>query len=119
MAQLCNAISPLLSQVASLEIYGSNLPQVQSQDDMGSMTLLNFLRPFPVVKHLYVHGELVSVIAHVLGTLTGDSAAQVLPVLRSICFDRRSASGSTQEVIEPFLVMRQLSDRPVALTRVG
>jgi hypothetical protein len=80
------------------------------------MTLQNFLHPFPVVEHLYVFGELVSVIAHVLGTLTGESATQVLPVLRSISFKERRPSGSIQEVIEPFLVMRQLSDRPVAFS---
>src|SRR6266851_2972178 len=97
MARLCNDISPLLSQVASLELHGFKLPQVQSQDDMESMTLQNFFRPFPVVEHLYVFGELVSVIAHVLGTLTGDSAAQVLPVLRSISFEERRPSGSIQE----------------------
>jgi hypothetical protein len=116
MARLCNDISPLLSQVTSLEIHGFKLPRVQSQDDMESMTLQNFFRPFPAVKHLFVFRELVSVISHVLGTLTGESAAQVLPVLRSISFEEWLPSGSTQEVIEPFLAMRQLSDCPVAFS---
>ena len=83
---------------------------------MESMTLQNFFRPFPAVKHLFVFGDLVSVISHVLGTFTRESAAQVLPMLRSISFEEWLPSGSTQEVIEPFLAMRQLSDCPVAFS---
>jgi len=114
-ARLCNDISPLLSQVESLNIYGKARPQLELQDKMASMQWLNFFRPFTAVECLFVSQGLVPVVAHALRELAGERATEVLPVLRSLFFEGLDTCRSVQEVIEPFLATRRLSDRPVAL----
>jgi len=79
------------------------------------MQWLNFFRTFTTVECLFVSQGLVPVVAHALQELAGERAAGVLPVLRSFFFEGLDTCRSVQEVIEPFLATRRLSDRPVAL----
>ncbi len=66
MAQLCNDISPLLSQVETLEIYGAADHLPEPPDNVEAMTWLNLFRPFTGLKHLSVSHVLVSVVARAL-----------------------------------------------------
>ena len=114
MARFCNDISPLLSQVNSLQIHGGSRPQMESQNDMEPTQWLKFFHPFTAVEHLSVSHSLVPVVAHALRELTGEKAAEAFPVLRSLSFEGYRRSESIHQA-EPFLIARRLSNRPVAL----
>jgi hypothetical protein len=80
-ARLSNDISPLLSQVESLSIYGKARPQLELQDKMASMQWLNLFCPFTAVERLFVSLGLVPVVTHALRELAGEKATEVLPLL--------------------------------------
>jgi len=117
LAQLCNGLSPLLSQVVRLEINGDSDPQVESQDTMEGTRWLELFQPFTAVQGLYVSKKLGPLVAHALQGLTGERAKEVLPALRRLSLGGVKPSGSAQEVIEPFVSARQLSDYPVTVER--
>jgi hypothetical protein len=110
MAQL---LDHLLSRVDLLVIH--SLSVVQTQRDMELTQWLALLRPFAAVGRLLISSELVPTFALLLRDLTGERDTEVLPALRDLTFAGPDRSASIQEAVKPFLIARQLSDRPVAL----
>jgi len=88
------------------------------QPDQDSTLWLGFFQPFNAVQSLYFYDQdSMSQIAHVLGDLTEERAAEVLPMLRTIVW---YGSCNWDEVepcviplLQPFIDARELSSHPV------
>jgi len=79
---------------------------------------LRFLQIFNAVQILdVIDEELVHDIAYVLGELTGERAAEVLPLLRTVVFHGPGyIRPSVNHLLGPFIDARKLSDHPVAVS---
>ncbi|KAH9964820.1 hypothetical protein BJV74DRAFT_954398 [Russula compacta] len=107
MAQVCDQLSPLLSQVEQLVIHE------YSPRHFDPVEWFELFDPFPAVQHLHIYDELSPLLARALQELTGERATEVLPTLRSLFFKGLSPSRSMREDIQTFISARQHSDNPV------
>ena len=117
MAELCNGLFPLLSEVEILEVNGEQNLQVESQEVIESMEWLELFRPFTAVQGLYVSKKLGPLIAQALQELTRERVTEVLPSLQSLSLGGFKPSGVIQGLLEPFFTARQLSGRPIIVKR--
>ena len=110
---------PLLSQINYLELFDHD-----AQDDQDSTLWLEFLRPFSAVKTLCFHDQnSLKQIARVLGELTDEGAAAVLPMLDTIMwFDKTywdpvwdPVKSWLFPIVQPFVDARQLLGHPVVV----
>jgi len=106
---------PLLSQINYLELFDHDVQDVQD-----STLWLEFLRPLGAVKTLYIHDKnLLNQIARVLGELTDDRAADVLPMLDTIAPYSKTVWDQVKSwlvpLMQPFVDARQLLDHPVVV----
>ena len=113
MAQVCSQLSPILSHVEQLVIREYTPGDTQRGNGIDPTQLFELFHPFLAVQHLRIYHSLRPLVVRALQDLTGESAAEVLPTLRTIVFYGPSLSGSIQEDIQPFIVARQHSDHPV------
>ena len=114
MAQLCNELFPLLSEVELIEVNGD--PDLQVESEVESMQWLELFHPFTAVQGLYVSKKLGPLIAQAL--VTGEMVTGgVLPSLQSLSLGGLEPSGSIQEVLMSFSAARQVSGRPVIVKR--
>jgi hypothetical protein len=114
LALLCSQVSHLFSLVERLDL----VPIIPSAKDVGagaSTQFLEIFRRFTATRSLYVHRDLVPLIAPALQELVGDRATEVLPNLRDLFLEGFAKSGSMQEIIQPFVDARRLSGQPVAV----
>ncbi|KAH9967679.1 hypothetical protein BJV74DRAFT_990710 [Russula compacta] len=112
MTRVCSQLS-LLSHVEQLHISRVTPEQGWQGNGIDSTQFLELLHPFPTLQHLHIYGELSLLVVRVLQEVTGDSAIEVLPSLRSLVFQGRSLSGSMQRDIQGFITARQNSNHPV------
>ena len=121
MSRLCDQTSPLLSHVNFLEISGNPSQVEASQSDNLSANWLEIFHQFTSVESLFVSAQLMPFITPALKELTGESAPDVLPALRSLSFEplERSQSSLLQDAIRSFVTGRQLSGCPVTVERRG
>lgn len=117
LAQLCNELSPLLSQVERLEIKGDSDPQVEPEVVMESAQWVELFRPFIAVQGLYVSKSLGPLVTQALESLPGESTKEVLPALRCLSLGGFKPPASIQDIMKPFATVRQLSDQPVTIER--
>jgi hypothetical protein len=109
-------VSHSFSLVERLDLIPVNSPfEPEGKDDIESTDLLELLQPFTAIRFLFVSKSLVPLIVSALQELIGESATEVLPNLRYLFLGRSAESGSIQEVIQPFISARRLSDQPVAV----
>jgi len=89
MAQLCNDLSPLLSHVERLELYGNPCPVSALPSDMESAQWLNLFRPFTAVQNLHVSKLIVPLVAPVLQgpNVPGEGHTDALPALRELILE--------------------------------
>ncbi|KAI0292183.1 hypothetical protein BC826DRAFT_454744 [Russula brevipes] len=112
LALLCSQVSRLFSLVERLDL----VPIIpRAKDVRASIQFLEILRQFTATQSLYVHEDIVPLIAPALQELIGEGATEVLPNLRDLLLDGSAKSGSIQEVIQPFVDARRLSGQPVAV----
>jgi len=107
---------PLLNHAKVLVL--ALLPNLRLEaDQQDSMIWLGFLRLFNEVQTLWVCGDVLEgYIARVLGELTGERAAEVLPMLHTLKFLGFYLVGpSLTQSLKPFIDVRQLSGRPVVV----
>ena len=117
IAAICRELSPLLSRVERLDLYGRHLPLSPFwQDDTVHVVLdwLGLFYPFIAVQSLYVSKKLGPLVAPALEELTDEGATTVFPNLRTLFLEELQPSGSVREAIEAFVATRWLSDHPVA-----
>jgi len=113
LEQVFSQCFPLLSHVDTLELFDHNM-----QPDQDSTLWLAFLRPFHAVRSLnFYDQDSMSQIAHVLGDLTEERAAEVLPMLRTIVWyglcDWDEVEPWVIPLLQPFIDARELSGHPV------
>jgi len=116
IAQVIGSAIPPLPALERLKLRGYHQLQCW-QDDIENAEWLELLRPFTSVKDLVLSGQLVQLIAPVLGEPIEESATEELPALQNIFVEDVSLSGhlSWQKAIGQFIAARQISGRPVAV----
>ena len=105
LAQICSSFLPPLSTVQLLNLHEG---PTHSLDDMEVTQWLELLRPFTVLKILYICDELAP---RIVPALQGET--EVLLALKYLNLDRRQSPGPVQQAIKGFTAERQLSGRPV------
>ena len=113
MTQILSHQLLLLSHVEQLEI--REHPWAIEDPVMDSPSLLELFRLFIDVKSLYISGKLVATVAVALKELTMEKAKDVFPALCNVYLEGLQSSGSVQELINPFVAFRQLSDHPIVI----
>jgi hypothetical protein len=110
---------PLLSHVEQLELGKSRSECLWWTDDpdMDSSQWLKLFRLFVSAQSLHVSERLVSPVARALRDLTGETAMEVLPVLRTLFVEGLQLSGPVHEAMKSFATARQLSHQPVVIQR--
>ena len=116
--QICNSLPPL-SLVEDLYIepglfFKSEL--VWKNDAIENTLWLELFLPFITAKNLYLSKEFAPCIAAALPELVGGRITEVLPSLQNIFVKGLESSGPFQENIERFIVSRQLSGHPIAIS---
>ena len=112
VALACRELLPLLTRVERLDLYCNNrLPSTKS---MNPGHPLELFQPFINLQNLYVSKKVWPQVAPALQGLTGESAAEVLPQLRTLFLEELEKSGQVWESIESFIAARRRSDQPVA-----
>jgi len=122
ITQIFSQQLPLLSHVEQLEL--REFRWMQSDDsewkddpDMDSAQWLELFHLFIAAQSLHVSKRLVSPVARALQDLTGQTATEVLPVLRTLFLEGLQPSGPVREAMKPFATARQLSHQPVDIQR--
>ena len=115
--QVCTSSLPPLSTLEDLYIFESRKYPPLWQADVENTLWLVVLHPFAAVKNLYLCEKIASHIASALQELVGARTTEELPTLENIFLEGLQPSGSVQEGIEKFLTARQLTGRPIAVSR--
>jgi hypothetical protein len=115
VAQICSQIIPLRSSVESLIIKCGRSWWPNPNTDMDSTLWLQLFHLFPSVRSLSIHVELEPFIAVALQRATGESAAEVFPLLRSLYITGNKSGKAAQQGIQSFIADRQHSGHPVDL----
>lgn len=87
------------------------------EGDVENTLWLEVLHPFAAVKNLYLCEKFVPRIAPALQELVGARTTEELPTLENIFLEELQPLGHVQEGIEKFLTARQLTSRPIAVSR--
>jgi hypothetical protein len=114
--QLCNFPLHHFSTVENLYIEHGYSQLVWKDDAIENTLWLEVLLPFTAVKNLYLSKEFAPGIAATLEELVGGRITEVLPGLQNIFVEGLEPSGPFQKTIERFVIARQLSGHPVAIS---
>jgi hypothetical protein len=123
IAQICARILPLCSSVEWLNIkygnWGDKDPPLLGiqQDDMDPTRWLELFHSFTSVQNLEIPAELEPCIAAALQGLSGESAADILPMLHKLFIDRLTTDTVARQGMESFITARHHSDHPVTIDR--
>ena len=116
ITQIFSRQLPLFSHVEQLEL--REFPVEWMDDlDMDSAQWLEIFRLFVAAQSLRVSESLVDPVARALQDLTGRTATEVLPVLRTLFVEGLEPSGPVHEAMKSFATARQLSHQPVVIQR--
>ena len=118
--QVCTSCLPPLSVLEDLQIYElSRDPRWQPdwKDDIENGLWLGLLHPFTAVKNLYLSEQYALRIGPALQELVGGRTTEVLPALQNIFLKGHEPSGPVQEGIGQFVASRQVTSRPIAVSR--
>jgi len=112
MALVCSRLSPFLSPIERLDFIADYL-HIELQRE--STQILDLFRPFSAIRSLHVSRSLVPLIESALRGLIGPRATEVLPNLSDIFLGGPAIPGAVPEAMQPFVISRRLSRRPVAV----
>jgi hypothetical protein len=118
VTQICSQISPC-SSVQSLIIESGRYRSLYSDDtdtDSDPTIWLQLFHSFPSVQSLQISDKLEPFIAVALQGLTAESAAEVFPSLHSLSVVGKKSDEAAQQGIQSFIIARQQSSHPVALS---
>jgi F-box-like len=118
IAQMRTHFLPLCSSVNSLHVRLSSHDTLRIQlDDLDPTQWVELFSSFTSLQTLRIPRELERFIAAALQGLTEESAAEVLPALRSLSIYGTTADSAVEQGIQSFVAARQHSDHPVTLSR--
>ena len=107
-AQFCLQLTPIFSGINRLTVESpAERPFRLQQEVVGPADWLDLFRSFSAVDELYVSRRLGSPVAFALAGAT--EQADILPALRSLCFEDAEEFASVEETINPFSSARRLS----------
>ena len=110
MAEICEGLSLILSDVQQLDISPSSPLQIE-QDDVDPLPLLELFQPFRNVEMLRVAEEAASHVAYALGQ--EHVGMEVLPALRELYIEGDGEFTSGKQAFSSYITMRQNSNHPV------
>jgi hypothetical protein len=117
LEQVCSSCLPSLSGLQDLRfLKDSHLPPYLKNNSDNNLWL-DLLHPFAAVKNLYLSEEFAPHIGPVFQELVEGRTTEVLPALQNIFLEGFETSGSVQEGIRQFVVARQVTDHPIAISR--
>jgi hypothetical protein len=117
LEQVCTSSLLPLSALEVLYILKDPDSQPDWQDNIENALWLELLQPFTSVKNLYLCGEFAPRIVPALQELVGGRTTEVLPILHNIFLEELQSSGPVQEGIRQFVAARQVTSRPIAVSR--
>ena len=115
LEQVCTSCFPPLSMLEDLCI--SAYLRLDGQDNFESELWLQLLHPFTTVKNLYLSEQIAPRIGSALQELVGGIAIEVFPALQNISLKGFQPSGPVQEGIRQFVSSRQITGRPITVSR--
>jgi hypothetical protein len=115
--QVCAGCLPPLSMLEDLYIHEDLYSQPDWKDDMENGLWLQLLHPFTAVKNLYLSEQFALRIGPALQELAEGRTTGVLPALQNIFLKGVESSGPVQEGIRQFVASRQVTGRPIAVSR--
>ena len=107
MTQILSQSSPILTNVAHLSIHAHCL-RPGWKNDMVHSDWLDLLRPFIAVETLLVSRQLAGHVAPAFQQVTGETVAEVLPILHLLCLE-----GQMDAAVSKFTAARRHSARSV------
>jgi hypothetical protein len=117
IAQVCSSSLPSPSTVEDLYVEPQlEFLEVWKNSAIEDILWLQLILPFTAVKNLYLSKEFAPGIAAALQGLPGGRITEVLPSLQSISVEGLEPSGPFQENTVQFVVARQLSGHPIAIS---
>ena len=117
--QVCNFCLPPLPTIEDLYIEHRYSELIWKNETIDDTLWLELLLSFTAVKDLYISKEFAPGIAAALQALVGARIIDALATLQNIFVERLepSESGPFQENIGQFVAARQLSNRPITISR--
>ena len=119
MTQILSQQSSLLSHLDHFQICEppNSHHRIGWEDDpdMDPSQWLELFHLLIAVQSLFVSERLVHCVTAALRELTGETAVEVLPALRSLWLERLEPSGPVQDAIKSFATARHLANHPVAI----
>ena len=117
MTQICSSSFPqsLVRNVERLYIREKHYSRPSWQHNTENSQWLELLHSFVAAKNLYLHNELVQLIAPSFQELVEERATKMLPALQSLFLGELYQSGAAKKAIQTFLVARQLFNLPVSV----
>ena len=115
--EVCTSSLPPFSTLEDLYIFEDRMFPPLWEGDVENTLWLEVLHPFAAVKNLYLCEKFVPRIAPALQELVGARTTEELPTLENIFLEELQPLGHVQEGIEKFLTARQLTSRPIAVSR--
>ena len=100
-----------------LYIYEDPNSQPDWNGDIENGLWLQLLRPFTAVKNLYLSEQFTLCIGPALQELAEGRTTAVLPALQNIFLKGLEPSGPVQEGIGQFVASRQVTSRPISVSR--
>jgi F-box-like len=116
LEQVCTSSLPPLSMLEDLYIFEDRFWK-EDKGHIENALWLELLRPFSVVKNLYLSEEFAPRIVPALGGLVGDRMTEGLPLLENIFLEGLQSSGPIQKDIAQFVVAQGIASHPIAVTR--
>ena len=116
LEQVCTSSLPPLSTLEDLYMRGRPWPQ-DWKDIIDYEQWLELLHSFATVQNLYLSKELAPCVVPALQELVAGRTTEVFPDLQNIFVEELEESGPVWEGIEKFVSARQVSSRPIAISR--
>jgi hypothetical protein len=117
LEQVCTSCLPPLSTLEDLYIYEDQFSQPDWKDDIENGLWLQPLHPFTAVTNLYLSEQFAPRIGPALQELAEGRTTEVLPALQNIFLKGLEPSGPVQEGIAKFVASRQVTSRPITVSR--
>ena len=117
---------PSLTRICSSSFPQAFIPAVEHlyindislyENNLENRQWLDFLRPFPAVKYLYLSRRAVRRIAPALQELVGERVTEVLPALQSLSLEsQETPAPGLDQGVRQFVDARQLSGHPITIS---
>ena len=117
LEQVCTSCLPPLSMLEDLYTYEDPHSILDWKDDIENGLWLQLLHPSIAVKNLYLSKQFALPIWPALRELVEGRMMEVLPALQNISLRGLQPSGPVQEGIRQFVALRQVTSRPITVSR--